>query len=75
MHLKQFGPFTVYWKEVDILGPARLNFNASSFRVDGMDANDYPGLSQVSDQFDAAWNFFASKRIELCLTTEKNEVK
>jgi hypothetical protein len=72
MQLKQFGPFTVYWKEADILGPARLTFNASSFSTDGMDANYYPGLCH---QFDAAWNFFASKRIELCLTTEKNKVQ
>jgi|688.fasta_scaffold1893775_2 hypothetical protein len=75
MHLKQFGPFTVYWKEADILGPARLTFNASSFFVDGMDGNYYPNLHQVADQFDAAWLFLSSKRIELCLTAEKNEVK
>jgi hypothetical protein len=72
MHLKQFGPFTVYWQEADILGPARLTLNASSFRVDGMDDNY---LHQVADQFDAAWDFFNSKCIELCLTTEKNKVK
>jgi hypothetical protein len=75
MHLKNFGPYTVYWEEASILGPARLNFNASSFRVDGMDPNYYPDLSRISDDFIAAWDFFSSKRTELCLTKEENKVE
>lgn len=72
MNFKNFGPFTVYWKEADILGPARLTFNASSFHIRHDD--DYPSLSQMSDDLLAATDFFLSKKIELLLTDDKKAV-
>lgn len=72
MHFKNFGPFVVYWKEADILGPARLTFNASSFHIRHDD--DYPSLSQINDDLLAATDFFLSKKIELLLTDDKKAV-
>lgn len=65
MNLKKFGPFTVYWKEADILGPAKLSFNASSFFVDGMQPDFYPSLSQIDNDWVSAWEFFDDKTREL----------
>jgi hypothetical protein len=65
MNFKKFGPFTVYWKEADAYKPAKLKFSASTFFIDGMEANYYPELSQINDDFVEAREFFAAKRIEL----------
>jgi hypothetical protein len=56
---------TVYWKEADAYKPAKLKFSASTFFIDGMEANYYPELSQINDDFVEAREFFAAKRIEL----------
>ena len=72
MKFKDFGPFTIYWKEADILGPAKLTFSAPSFRLDYTD--DYISLSQIKDDLLAATDFFLSKKNELLLTNDEKTV-
>lgn len=66
MNLEKFGPFTIYWKEADILGPAKVTFNASSFNVFGNESND--NLLEINNNLLEATNFFLSKKNELLLT-------